>query len=100
NQELRWDGRANVVITMQPSASLMEDVVVVGYGTKKAVNLTGSVSTIDNRDLNWKQVGQTSMAMQGVSPGVTVTQSSGQPGNDAGTIRIRGVGTLGTAGQA
>jgi len=100
SQEIRWDGRANITIRLQPSASLMDDVVVVGYGTRKVVNLTGSVSTIANEDINWKQVGQTSMALQGVSPGVTITQSSGQPGNDAGTVRIRGIGTLGTAGQA
>ncbi len=39
-------------------------------------------------------VGQSSMALQGVMPGVTVTQTSGQPGKDGGTIRIRGIGTL------
>ncbi len=100
SQEILWDGRAGITISLKPSASLMNDVVVVGYGTKKAVNLTGSVSTVANEDINWKQVGQTSMAMQGVSPGVTITQASGQPGNDAGTVRIRGIGTLGTAGQA
>lgn len=77
----------------------LEEVVVVGYGTTKEVNLTGSVAVIDNKDISWKQVGQTSMALQGVAPGVTVTQGSGQPGNDAGTIRIRGLGTLGAAGQ-
>lgn len=92
--------RKRIDVELEPDQSVLDDVVVVGYGTKKAVNLTGSVSTITNEDVKWKQVGQTSMAMQGVSPGVTITQTSGQPGNDAGTIRIRGIGTLGTAGQA
>ena len=41
-----------------------------------------------------RPVGQTSVALQGIAPGVTITQQSGQPGQDAGTIRIRGIGTL------
>src|SRR5690606_12142605 len=76
NQEVALNGRAQVNILLSQSASIMEDVVVVGYGTKKVVNLTGSISQVSNEDINWKQVGQTSMALQGVSPGVTVTQSS------------------------
>lgn len=100
NLEVPLNGRSQIEVLLTPSTSLMEEVVVVGYGTKKVVNLTGSVSQVESKDINWKQVGQTSMALQGVSPGVTVTQASGQPGNDAGTIRIRGIGTLGAAGQA
>lgn len=98
--EVNVGGRSQVNVELSPNSSLMDDVVVVGYGTKKSVNLTGSVSTVGSQDINWKPVGQTSMALQGVSPGVTITQASGQPGADAGTIRIRGIGTLGTAGQA
>ncbi|SEL33769.1 SusC/RagA family TonB-linked outer membrane protein [Parapedobacter koreensis] len=91
--------RTTVDVVLVKADAALDEVVVVGYGTTKEVNLTGSVSVVNNKDINWKQVGQTSMALQGVAPGVTITQGSGQPGNDAGTIRIRGLGTLGAAGQ-
>lgn len=87
-------------IQLEPSRNSLEEVVVIGYGKTKNVNLTGSVSVISSKDIESRQTGQTSMALQGLAPGLTITQNSGQPGNDAGTIRIRGVGTLGTAGQA
>ncbi|MEG3655838.1 TonB-dependent receptor [Arenibacter palladensis] len=99
-QEVVVDGQTNLSISMNEDAAGLEEVVIVGYGTQKKINLTGAVETIDSEDINWKPVGQTSMALQGVAAGVTVTQNSGQPGNDGGTIRIRGIGTLGTAGQA
>lgn len=76
----------------------LNEIVVVGYSTEKKVNLTGSVSVVTTKDIAGKPVGQTSMALQGVVPGVTVTQASGQPGADAGTIRIRGLGTLTSSG--
>lgn len=87
-------------IQLEPLKNSLEEVVIVGYGRTKTVNLTGSVSVISAKDIESRQTGQTSMALQGLAPGLTITQSSGQPGNDAGTIRIRGVGTLGSAGQA
>src|SRR5690606_24083079 len=93
-------GKAVINVALENLDATLDEVVVVGYGTTKEVNLTGSVSVINSEDISWKPVGQTSMALQGVAPGVTVTQSSGRPGGDAGTIRIRGIGTLGTAGQS
>lgn len=81
-------------ITLHEDAESLNEVVVVGYGTQRKVNLTGSVTAIDTRELSARKVSQTSMALQGVAPGVTVTQTSGQPGADAGSVRIRGIGTL------
>lgn len=72
----------------------LSEVVIVGYGTQKKVNLTGAVSQISGKDLSVRPMGQTSASLQGLAPGVTVRQSSGRPGGDAGTIRIRGIGTL------
>src|SRR3546814_3547739 len=72
----------------------LDEVVVVGFGTTKKVNLTGSVASVSGEEIAKRQVGQSSMALQGMVPGVTVTQSTGQPGVDGGAIRIRGVGTL------
>ena len=72
----------------------IEQVVVVGYGVQKKVNLTGAISTMEGDDISRRPVMLASSALQGLSAGVTVTQSSGQPGSDGSTIRIRGVGTL------
>ncbi|MDR1454971.1 MAG: TonB-dependent receptor [Tannerella sp.] len=88
------DGNKSVAIRLIEDEKTLEEVVVVGYGTQKKVNLTGAVSSVSSEVLNKRQVGQTSLALQGVAPGVTVTQRNGQPGVDGGDIRIRGVGTL------
>lgn len=73
----------------------LEEVVAVGYGVQKKVNLTGAVESVTSEQIASRSVGQASMALQGIAPGVTVTQSSGKPGEDGGTIRIRGIGTIG-----
>ncbi|MCD2425479.1 TonB-dependent receptor [Niabella pedocola] len=93
-QEQSLDGRTVLNLSLEPDTKGMEEVVVIGYGTTRKVNLTGAVSAVSGEDMAKRQVGQTSMALQGVAPGVTVTQSTGQPGVDGGTIRIRGIGTL------
>lgn len=94
-QEVKITNEKNsFLITLFEDTQALEEVVVVGYGTQKKVNLTGAISSISGNDLVKRPVGQTSSALQGIAPGVTVTQSSGQPGSDSGTIRIRGIGTL------
>ncbi len=98
-QEITVGNQANIDIIMTQDITSLNEIVVVGYGEQKKINLTGAVESVNSDEINWKPVGQTSMALQGVAPGVTVTQNSGQPGKDGGTIRIRGIGTLGTAGQ-
>ena len=82
-------------VSMKATVADLDEVVVVGYGTQKKASLTGAVSALDQRDFGKRQVGQSSLLLQGAAPGVTVTQRSGQPGRDAGTIRIRGNGTIG-----
>lgn len=81
----------------QTEGNTLEDVVVVGYGTAKKINLTGAVSTLSGKELQGRPITNISSALQGTMPGVTVTVNSGQPGNDQGTIRIRGIGTLGNS---
>ncbi|MCK4344571.1 MAG: TonB-dependent receptor, partial [Bacteroidales bacterium] len=96
-QEIKVGDQTEINITLARDVIGLEEVVAVGYATKKKVNLTGSVETIRMDNIAWKPVGQTSMALQGVASGVTVTQNSGKPGGDAGLIRIRGIGTLGNS---
>lgn len=74
---------------------MLDDVVVVGYGTQKKVNLTGSVASINAEKFAKRPIFSTSTALQGMMPGVTVTTQSGAPGADGGAIRIRGVNSFG-----
>jgi TonB-dependent SusC/RagA subfamily outer membrane receptor len=72
----------------------LEEVVVVGYGVQKKVNLTGSVSAVGSEAIQSRPVTSTTSALQGLLAGVTVIQNSGQPGAESTKIRIRGTGTL------
>jgi len=93
-QSISVKNQTNLSITLIEDSQALNEVVVVGYGTQKKVNLTGSVVSVSSEELSRRQVAQTSMALQGVAPGVTVTQRSGQPGSDGGNISIRGLTTL------
>lgn len=96
-QELTIGRQVAFSVKMVPEDKTLSEVVVVGYGTQKKVNLTGSVSVVTAEELVKRPAGQTSSALQGMVPGLTVTQRSGQPGKDGGNLRIRGVGTTGDA---
>lgn len=96
-KEIKVDGKTELTITLQLSDASLSGVVVVGYGTQRKENLTGSVSTISGKEVAKRPVMRASEALEGLAPGVTVTQNSGQPGADGGTIRIRGIGTLGNS---
>ncbi len=89
--------QANVNVALTRSASQLGEVVVVGYGTQKKVNLTGAVASIDGDALADRPVTSISAGLQGELPGVTVVQQSGQPGRDGGIVRVRGVGTMNNA---
>ena len=77
----------------------IEEVVAIGYGTQKKENLTGSVASVSSNLLEKRSVTQSSQLLQGAASGVTVTQASGQPGNDQANIVIRGLGTFSGAGN-
>ncbi len=93
-QEIDAGTRAIIDVGLEADEKSLEEVVVVGYGTQKKATLTGAVSALNEKDFGRRQVGQSSLLLQGTAPGVTVTQRSGQPGRDGGAIRIRGIGTL------
>ncbi|MGX5819791.1 SusC/RagA family TonB-linked outer membrane protein [Chitinophaga lutea] len=94
SQEVQASAGQPVLIVLQPSSKQIGEVVVVGYGTQKKVNLTGSVSVIEGKTMTSRSVASASLALQGAAPGVTVRQQSGVPGGDGGSIRIRGVGSM------
>lgn len=93
-QEIPVKGQTAVNITLVEDSETLSEVVVVGYGTQKKVNLTGSVATIDFKDQLSRPVTNVSSALAGLTSGVTVRQTSGNPGSDGATIHIRGLGTL------
>ena len=75
----------------------LEEVVIVGYGAQKKVNLTGSVSNVKADLLENRTSSSPVNMLTGNVAGVTIVQNSGQPGADTGTLRVRGVGTLGNS---
>ncbi|WP_339654483.1 TonB-dependent receptor [uncultured Salegentibacter sp.] len=96
-KEIEVNGKTNIDIVLEQDAAALDEVVVVGFGTQKKVNLTGSVASVDGDMLEDRPMTSVSAGLSGLLPGVSVNQSSGMPGNDGGTIRIRGTGTLNQA---
>ncbi len=84
-------------VTLQEDAALLDEVVVVGYGSQKKVNLTGSVATVTFREEVNQPVTNSGQLLYGRFSGVQLTQSSGNPGADGSSIVIRGIGTFGNS---
>lgn len=82
-------------VVMEPTSTMLEETVVVGYATQKKVNLTGSVSAIGAKDIENIPVANTATLLQGRLPGLVLTNNGAQAGNDDPEIRIRGIGTFG-----
>jgi len=94
SQNVTYTGQANLKVVMKASSVGLEETVVVGYAVQKKATLTGAVSSISAETLTKRSVASLSTAMQGTMPGVTIQQTSGQPGADGSTIRIRGIGSI------
>jgi TonB-linked SusC/RagA family outer membrane protein len=88
------NGRTSVDVALSEGSQSIDEVVVVGYGTVKKVNLTGSVSTVSASKLESRATTTLSSSLAGLASGVAVRQGSGKPGDDGAGIRIRGVGTF------
>ena len=94
-QEVATKNKITLNVALLEDTRSLDELVVVGYGVQKKVNLTGSVSTINyDKDLENRPITNASQALSGKVPGVWVSQNSGAPGSDGATIRIRGYGTL------
>ena len=99
-QEVTWNGKA-LTITLAEDTEMLEEVVVVGYGTQKKTNLTGSVSMVDAEALEARPVQNVQQALQGVVPGLNMSVTSGGGALDAGmNMNIRGAGTIGSGSAA
>ena len=91
------NGVSNYDVTLSDDSRALNEVVVVGYGTQKKANLSGSVAQLDGKTLGGRPIANVSSGLQGLLPGITVTGASGAPGLDGGLILVRGVGTLNSA---
>lgn len=92
-QEITANNESIFQISMDAADKSLNEVVVVGYQSRKRSELTGAISVINVSDLSKQPVGGVDQALQGKASGVRITQSSGQPGEGI-AIRIRGVGTI------
>lgn len=88
-----WNG--DVTLAPDKSSGQLGEVVVIGYGTRQKVNVTGAVSTIQGSELEKSPVANVSNTLAGAVPGLIVNTPSGEPGADDATILVRGKGTLG-----
>lgn len=96
-QEVALKGQTTIDVTMSYGSQLLNEVVVVGYGTQRKSDVTGSVASVKSEDIQKIATSSVTQALQGKVAGVQVTASSGRPG-DGAVVRVRGVGTFnGTA---
>ncbi|MBS4063851.1 MAG: SusC/RagA family TonB-linked outer membrane protein, partial [Chitinophagaceae bacterium] len=95
-QTINYSGAGSLAIKLEAIASDLQDVVVVGYGTQKKINQTGSTQTVKFDEAVNQPVTNAGQLMYGKFSGVQLTQSSGLPGADASSVTIRGVGTFGS----
>lgn len=93
--EVKYNGEATLKIKLNSDSQNLNEVVVVGYGTQKKVNMTGAVASINMEELTESRpVTNVSQALAGLAAGVNVSSASNRPGSDNASILVRGQGTL------
>lgn len=98
SMEFPLKGQTDVTITMKENSELLNEVVVVGYGTQKKSDITGSVASISEKQMKQTIVTNADQMLQGKVAGVQVTQNSGAPGG-ATSVRIRGASSLNSSNE-
>ena len=93
-QSVEVGGRSVIDVVLSEDMASLDEVVVVGDGTQKKDNMTGSVSTISEKSIENRPVTNAATALQGISPGLVVTRQSGQPGNESIKLQIRGITSI------
>jgi len=92
-QEVILDNRSEVFVSMKLASNSLSDVVVIGYGSQKKKNVTGSVSKLKNENFDERPINRVDQALVGQLAGVTVKQNTGIPGK-AFSIQVRGSGSI------
>lgn len=94
SQEIAVQAQSVLNIVLQENKQVLDEVVVVGYGTQKKGSMTGAVGTIDKENLVRRPVSNIQQALQGQLPGLTIVDNGGAPGKSNTTVRVRGITTL------
>ncbi len=94
-QKITVGNQKNIKIQMKDDAKLIDEVVIVGFGTQKKINATGSVKTIGNEVLESRPVGNAVQGLQGTIAGLNITNDAGGALGQEMNINIRGVGSIG-----
>ena len=92
-QKVKVAGQSDITVVLKEDAQMLNDVVVIGYGTMKKSDISGSVATINKEQMERKVPVNVAQALQGAAAGVMVTNQDGAPGTKS-AIRIRGIGTI------
>lgn len=95
-QEIPVEGRIKIDISLVPATDILDEVVLVGYGTQKKISLVGAQATVKAKDMELP-VANISASLSGRVAGLTGVQRSGLPGYDGADIWIRGISTFGNA---
>lgn len=93
-QEIAVAGKTEINVVLLEQDNALDEIVVVGYGTQKKSDLTGSIGTLAGGKVSERNVTQTSQALQGSIPGLTASRTNGAPGTSS-TLRIRGITSIG-----
>jgi TonB-dependent starch-binding outer membrane protein SusC len=93
-KEVSVAGKTVIDVTLKEQTSLLQDVVVIGYGTVSKKDATGSIAQVNIRDMAKAPVSSIEQALAGRVAGLNVSASQGQPGEEGTNIRIRGVGSI------
>ncbi|MBF9254025.1 TonB-dependent receptor [Pontibacter sp. 172403-2] len=96
-QEVPVNGRSQINIALATDQELLDEVVVVGYGTQQKKLVTGATAQVSGEDIQKQSTTNALQALQGQAPGVQISSTSGQPGEGMRVI-VRGLGTIGNAG--
>jgi TonB-linked SusC/RagA family outer membrane protein len=87
--------KTQINVVLKTIVQAQQEIVVIGYGTQKKINLTGAVGIVNMNDMADRPLTNTGLALQGTVAGVYALQASGKPGDDGAVLDIRGVGTFG-----
>lgn len=90
SSEIEIGNEQSLAIVLKEDTKTLDEVVVVGYGTQKKGNLTGSIATVKSEEMTVAPVSSTINSLGGRLPGLVSQQTSGQPGADQATIKVRG----------
>ena len=95
NQEIKVGNQSKLSIALKEDAEALDELVVVGYGVQKKESLTSAITSVDTEKLESRSLTKAATALQGITPGVNIRQTTGRPGFSASTFDIRGA-SMGT----